>query len=745
MRQRAMPSPATLPEPATGASTVTARPRCAGPACRCEHAPASDGRWCCETCRNRHRDRKGRQRQPDRRPRGDRRRSPTRKRVAGVDGETIDNRYVLLVAATDDGQVWRAENPKGLSTAECFRFLTDLPTGIMYWGFAFRYDVNMMLGDVPPHLVERLQTEGECYWGNYRIEYYGKRLLISRRAGGGAHRKVVASFTLWDMFPWVQTSFVKWLRKWELAGPRTIARVDSMKNLRAEFKPSERPAIRKYCTQECVLLAKGARRLMELIDVTGLPVRAYNSPASVAKAAMTREKVTDCRADPPTEILGLIDGAYHGGRAELAEVGLLEDGPFYAYDLNSAYPAMAVDLPCLAHGHWEHGAEPVSPWALCKVSWRCRAGTIWGPFPVNPRVGSKRYPTSGTGWFWRPEVDAAIRAGAVSGYRIQLKEAWSFVPGCDHRPFAYLNRLYDLRKELQGRGDQAQIIYKLALNSTYGALAEHPHRRRGDVTVPKHRCMTWAGLITAGVRAQLLDVLDQDVVFLATDCALSRTPLHVNTGDELGAWGHDPAKDIFDRMLVFGTGQMYKSIDGVWIEDVKSRGFNPKDISREALQALWVAEGRAGVYKFKRQRFVGYGTALRRIGGMWPPMSRYWRTFVTETVAKRFDMTPRREWATENMMDGRTVAPSLALHKATEKADREMLAQFHAMYDRDRGRLEAMSKPLPNGKPNPFTAIMEQRVWNDALAITSMSGSPEQEGGRLFPYDCEPVAWGDDF
>ena len=722
----------SVPDPAT-ADTPNL---CVGPQCRCEHRPVGSARWCCETCRNRHRGRQGRQRD-DHRPRSDRRRSPKRKRVAGVDGETIDNRYVLLVAATDDGETWRAENPKGLSTAECFAFLTALPSDVVFWGFAFRYDVNMMLGDVPPHIVERLQTEGECYWGSYRIEYHGKRLLISKRKGSGEHRRVVASFTLWDMYPWVQTSFVKWLRKWELAGERTITRVDSMKNLRSSFNPSQRAAIRKYCQQECVLLAKGARRLMSLIDVTGLPVRAYNSPASVAKAAMTRNNVLEYKTDPPDEIVGLIDRAYHGGRAELAEVGLLT-GPFYAYDLNSAYPAMAVDLPCLAHGDWTHGDWPVSQWSLCKVSWRCKPGTVWGPFPMNPKVGSKRYPTSGTGWYWWCEVEAARNAG----YDVQVREAWSFTPHCDHRPFAYLHDLYELRKQLQGAGDQAQIIYKLALNSTYGALAEHPHRRHGETVMPKHRCMMWAGLICAGVRAQLLGVLDDDVVFLATDCALSRTPLYVNTGDGLGAWGHDPAKDVFDRMLVFGTGQLYQSIGGVWQEGMKSRGFNPKDINREALQRLWETKGREGVYSFRRQRFVGYGTALRRIGGMWPPDFRCWRTFVTETCNKRFDMTPRRAWATDDVHDGRTVAPSLASHKATEKADQEALAKWYEIYDRERGLIE---NPVvrPNGKVSPFAGRHETKMWNAALAVTAMSGSPDH--GRLFPYDCEPVAWGDDF
>lgn len=751
----------TVPDPDAPVSLS-----CAGPGCDCQH-PVPKGRsWCCERCRDRHRDRRERRQSPDKRDRRGRKRAPQRKtrRVAGVDGESITypeadegrGTFVLLTVATDDGDEWRVENPSGLSTTECFEFLTSLPKGIVYWGFAFRYDVNMMLRDVPPHIVERLQIEGECYWGPWRIDYKGKKLTISKRRRVSRDRKVtVATFTLWDMFPWVQTSFVKWLRKWELAPERTVARIDKMKNLRDSFNPTQRAAIRKYNREECVLLAKGARKLMELIDQTGLPIRAYNSPASVAKAAMDKYKVADFRTDPPAHLTKTIEKAYHGGRAELAIVGPVE-GPIYSYDLNSAYPATTVDLPCLVCGSWAHhpdGFDPIAcadfygtEWTLFRVSWRERQGKVWGPFPVNPSVGSKKYPTSGTGWYWGPEVVAAIRRG----YHVTVKEAWEYIPGCHDKPFSYLTDLYELRKQLQGIGDDSQIIYKLALNSTYGSLAEHPHVRRGELSIPRHRNMMWAGLVTSRVRAQLLDVLDDDVLFLATDCAMSYKPLDVNIGDELGAWGHDPDHDVLDRMLIFGTGQYFKSVGGEWVKAFKSRGFDPRDISREALDRLWIDVGREGVYTFRRKRFVGYGTALRRISGMWPPDFRLWRTFVTETVAKRFDMTPRRVWLSDDVHDGRTVAPSMTLVRETERRDKAALAEYRANYDEAMGWLAKLDgKTTPTGKPSALAERRrrqwQERAWKMALAITGMSGSPESDDGRLFPMDAEPVAWGDDF
>src|SRR5262245_4651120 len=98
----------TLPE-----STPHAIVSCAGPECACAHVPPDGRRWCCEACRNRHRDRSARTPSKDTRSRPGRQRIPKHKerRVAGVDGEAVTypdanegrGTYVLLSAATDDG------------------------------------------------------------------------------------------------------------------------------------------------------------------------------------------------------------------------------------------------------------------------------------------------------------------------------------------------------------------------------------------------------------------------------------------------------------------------------------------------------------------------------------------------------------------------------------------------------------------------------------------------------------------
>lgn len=649
--------------------------------CGCgEILEGNQSRWRSEAHRARYNERSRPKRVRDRTGRidkrtGDRHRAPVY-RYAGLDGESVDGRYILLAGADEDGWDDWIENPHGLSTLDCMMFLCSLPKDkVRYFGFAFGYDVNMMLVDVPEHLVVRLYEDGACFWRNFRIAYVpGKKLTVSRYRGSGKTRKVIGSCTIWDMFTWQQTSFVRWIESWDLAPAKEIERIRTMKAQRSTFSASGLPAIKRYCLSECRYLAAGARKLAQRCDSAGVSISQFYSAATISKLLMTRHHVSDYRADVPEEIGGAVDAAFMGGRFEVSQVGPV-DGPIFVYDINSAYPAHAVTLPCLAHGKWKYRKPAklpvVSPWSLCKVSWRPLAGNphpTWGPLPLRPRTGSLRWPTHGTGWFWGVEVLAAIRHAQV-----EVKDVWTFVPGCNHRPFDYLHDLYAERLARKAAQDPSEYVFKVSLNGTYGTLAEHPHK--AQKRPPRHRCMAWAGWITAATRAQLLDYLTDDVLFMATDCLVSRTALPVPIGGALGEW----KPEVYDRMFLAGTGIYYPSRDGVWL-DPKTRGFESGQLSREQFEVAWERQGREGTVPVSRSRFIGMGTAHHRIHGFRPPEARLWRQFVDETATKSLDMTPRRAWVTDDRHDGRCRAPSNATHRTTDKADRARLAELEALY-----------------------------------------------------------------
>lgn len=652
-----------------------------GRSCACGAALTGKQRTTCPECRSRSRHRlRGTQRVP---------KKVKPKRFAAVDGESIDGRFVMLAWATDDGDGETIEHPGELSTVACLNFLCDIPKGVVAWGFAFGYDVNMMLGDLPRHHIERLHETTRTRWHNFHIHYVPGKLFEVSRWEGPRRNKRTGGVRIWDMWTWQQSSFARWIASWELADPDEQAQIEHWKAKRATFAADDIPDIRDYNLLECRLLSKGARRLTQLITDTGINTKGqFYSAATVAAALMREHDVNQYRKDPPKALRGPIHEAYFGGRAEVSRIGPI-DGPIYGYDIRSAYPSMMVTLPCLACGRWRRlstygdnryiNIARVKPWSLVKVSWRPFKGRpkpMWGPLPKRPRTGSNLWPTHGTGWFWGVEVLAASRHA-----QLDIKECWTYTTRCDHRPFGYLADLYEKRRALKRVGDPSEYVLKIALNSSYGKLAQRPNRTDDE---PRFRCEAWAGWITAATRAALLDVLTDDVVLLATDGILSTAPLRAPEADRLGGWEHSRYDDIW----IAGTGVYFGRREGEWVT-TKTRGFESGDLTLEMFAEMWQRDGRVGRMTLWRKRFVGFGTALHRIKGMEPPHLRQWRTFMDERVDKTLDQEPRRAWFTTDVRDGRTIAPPASAVKRQEREASIVAQRYRAEYGRILADLEA--------------------------------------------------------
>ena len=242
------------------------------------------------------------------------------------------------------------------------------------------------------------------------------------------------------------------LEDFELADEATLQRIASMKDQRSDFANVSMEQIRAYCLEECRLLSKAVRLLLDLIMESGYTTKVFYSPGSLAAAVMKAHDVNSYRLEGDGGVLAeAIEAAYVGARAEVAEVGPLQGGPFEEWDINSAYPAAAVELPCFAHGVWRKfrgEIHDVTDTTLVHVAWSCRSGTLWGPFPVRPRVGSLRFPTSGEAWVWGREA----RIGIEVCENFTVLSGWQWVPTCDHRPFAYLAGALPAPPALEGLG-----------------------------------------------------------------------------------------------------------------------------------------------------------------------------------------------------------------------------------------------------------------------------------------------------
>lgn len=200
----------------------------------------------------------------------------------------------------------------------------------------------------------------------------------------------------------------------------------------------------------------------------------------------------------PDKVLTAARHSYFGHRFDLGKIGFFSE--VHVYDLVGAYAWATTMLPCFAHGEWFN----VAPQLPCEwgdshracvrlVSWDVPLSRTrpWGPFPWRYPDGGTCYPRRGAGRVWHPEYEAAIALWPPSCFTVH--DAWSFVPGCDHRPWEELGELLEKRNEFPA--------LKRMLNSIPGKLAQS-RPRPGPYFDP-----IAAGLVTSIVRGRMLTAL----------------------------------------------------------------------------------------------------------------------------------------------------------------------------------------------------------------------------------------------
>ena len=528
----------------------------------------------------------------------------TERPILVFDGEASGNDYNLL-ACSSGNYIYAFEG--SLKTEECFKFLCAQGTpNTLHFGFAFGYDINQMLVDLSKYHLEKLAKFKQVRWGTWIINHIpGKRFGIRNLISGDY-------CTIWDLFPFVQCSFVKWIKEWELADPETIARIKKMKDLRDVFDTQQFEDILKYCLEECTIAVIGARKLIGTCESVGIHLTSFYGAGSLASAMLKNHNIFNYIGKTPKYIEELADAAYFGGRSETSIIGM-HRGLAFSFDINSAYPSQAADLPCLTHGEWieedasKYETTTLPKFALCQVEWdlRQRTDVWWGPFPVHPKRGSIRYPLSGSGVYWSIEIDAARR---MYPYQIRITAIHTFVPKCSHQPFSFVRYTYEERRALKKAKNFGHMPLKLGLNSLYGKCAQ-------KIGAAPYRCLVWAGLITAGTRARLLDAIALDpeaILSIATDGIVSKRDLDLPISGKLGEWERKP----LDWIFIAQCGVYFYS-DGTVNEEgepyvKKSRGFLAKELTMEMIQEELKRNGILGKVEVSARRFIGYKSALHR-------------------------------------------------------------------------------------------------------------------------------------
>lgn len=548
---------------------------------------------------------------------------------AGIDGEgqgREEHRYVML-AWSDSTLTHKAaiEAKEGgrLSTKECLDFILSVPLSARLFAFAFQYDLTKILTDLDdrslyrlfrPELRQRKSKEERkkgpipVYWEDYHLNLMGSKFTVMK--DGRRH-------IIWDVFRFFQCKFTNALEDWFKLDPQwaemepVVKRMVHMKDQRADFDCLTRKEILAYCYDECAYMARLAKKLNDAHETAGLHLRAYHGAGSTASAVLKlmgidKEVRTvnvvkrkgklvnykDC-SEPLRDGLRLaIASAFFGGRFENSVIGDIE-GDVWGYDISSAYPYQTTFLPCLACGHWERTTDRKRIEGVTTALVRYSLGAAprrltWAPFPFRMIDGSISFPaTSGGGWVWLSEY----LQGERTFKHVQFREAWVYRTDCEHRPFAEIPRYYLERLRIGKEGPG--IVIKLGVNAVYGKLAQ-------SLGIdPPFQCWIWAGMITAGTRAQILEVASlhanpANMLMVATDGIYSREKLDCPKPRDTGTdTEHKKPLGGWERKLV--KGGMFAARPGIYF---------PLDVSAEDLKSIRARGVGRGVMLENRDKMV---------------------------------------------------------------------------------------------------------------------------------------------
>lgn len=560
--------------------------------------------------------------------RGSRHVSRTRAGFVGTDGESITNElghfYTMLCMSDAFGDSLYIENPDGLGTLECFGFMSHASQhyGAKFFvGFAFSYDVNMILKDLPWDRLMALWKSGKTWWEGYTIHYKPRREFVITKDG--------VSFRVWDVWGFFQSSFVDALEAY--GHTDFLDEIAAMKQRRSEFTAADTPEMIQYCLRECQQLARMMDQFAEYLTETDLRLSRYDGAGAVAAAFLRRYGVKEHMSTTPRPLLIPAAHAYFGGRIEMVRFGHLPDAWVHQYDVRSAYPSMIYNLPCLACGEWRHDQTPElaeQRFTLYRIKWDFDDSATVCPFPWRDSDGMIFFPHTGHGWYWAPEVKAgfdAITAGVVSG-QIQILERFVYTEQCGHRPFTWVKELYETRARWKREKIGAEKVLKLGLNSLYGKFAQRIGFKNNQP--PTWHQLEWAGYVTSAARARIYSaafpvILSGDLIAFATDAIFSTAAIDLPVSEELGAFEYSKHRGI--TAVQSGV---------YWCDNERvghTRGFAKNDVTPDLIVAAW-AEGLTEL-KCPVRRFVGLGRALTG-----STQKKKWRTWCDEF--KDLSLTP---------------------------------------------------------------------------------------------------------
>lgn len=513
--------------------------------------------------------------------------------------------YTTLCYYDKKGKGAKVVNSDGLSTKECLEFILSIPREAKIAAYGFGYDITKILEDLPAEAQYRLihpetrktkvRYKGKqivryhpVVYDVYAVDLFNTRLRVGRVSVENGKRRVKEWRTIHDIMKFYQSKFVKACENWSIGTEEGREKMAAMKAERRNLIRFSQQEIEEYSQKECEYGAELAERLEDAHIAAGADLRGqFYGAGSTAKAFLRKWKIKNqIPSKFPAEVELAAAAAFFGGHFEISLRGIVTED-VYDWDISSAYPYQIYHLPCLLCGNWTETVdiERIRESTTAIVRYRLKSpkkGTPrWGPFPFRDKDGSIPYPiTSEGGWVYKDEFFAGLK---LFPDQIELIGALVYETNCNHKPFEKVPGIYLERLRIGKEG--AGIVLKLGLNAIAGSIMQTIGSR-------PYYCSVWAGMITSGTRAQLLELMSQfenlsDVIMVATDglWSLKSTtppkPMYTGTDIDvedittkkvtrkpLGGW----EKNILDGGVFLARPGIYFPLDKKHKKELKARG-----------------------------------------------------------------------------------------------------------------------------------------------------------------------------
>jgi len=384
---------------------------------------------------------------------------------------------------------------------------------------------------------------------SFRLQWRkGKSLTVTqykrvRKSDGSFGSVKVASITLYDVWSFFNTSFVKACEKF-LGGSDELETIKRGKERRSIFSFHDLDAeILPYCILEVRFLVSLMERFRTLLYNAGFRIRMWHGPGAIASFVLRQENIHAHMAATPEPVREAAQYAYAAGRFELPKAGRFET--VYSVDQNSAYPNAIAQLPSLANGEWVRVVgkpKRLARFGVYRIKSEPRFQDMLSRklAPLFHRDGQGRisYPWINDGWYWSPEVSLIFHDS-----RFTILEGWEFIPSTNERPFAFVAGMFNKRLQWQREENSAEYALKIALNSLYGKMAQRVGWDTEKRKPPRWHQLEWAGWVTSYTRACIYRMsqrlgLDSIVAIETDGIYTTRDPRTANVVHDtaLGEW-----------------------------------------------------------------------------------------------------------------------------------------------------------------------------------------------------------------